>query len=196
MRTSVANKKVALSALGEQMQIIQDANATRARNPRFYFVHAITKPRFLTKMRHQKSGIPCSECNYVGSKMQKQIQDKRKNAIFCAFWTQHSCCCILVLSTFVHRGLKVRLFCSPKWQQHVIVICVGFYGMLLSFVTTLQQDSKDSRNHRTESPIFDAHFWSETGFRARMNEIKIGDSVLWQQHADPEIPDLKMLIRA
>jgi hypothetical protein len=32
---------------------------TRARNPRFYFVHARiagTKPRFLTKMRHQKIG--------------------------------------------------------------------------------------------------------------------------------------------
>ncbi len=38
-------------------------DTTRARNPRFYFVHARiagTKPRFLTKMRHQKSGIPCS----------------------------------------------------------------------------------------------------------------------------------------
>ncbi len=32
----------------------------RARNPRFYFVHVSTKPRFLTKKRHQKSGIPCS----------------------------------------------------------------------------------------------------------------------------------------
>jgi hypothetical protein len=32
---------------------------SRARNPRFYFVHARiagTKPRFLTKMRHQKIG--------------------------------------------------------------------------------------------------------------------------------------------
>ena len=33
---------------------------TRARNPRFYFVHAGTKPRFLTQNGHQKSGIPCS----------------------------------------------------------------------------------------------------------------------------------------
>ncbi len=32
----------------------------RARNPRFYFVHAGTKPSFMTKMGHQKSGIPCS----------------------------------------------------------------------------------------------------------------------------------------
>ncbi len=32
----------------------------RARNHRFYFVHAGTKPRFLTKKGHQKSGIPCS----------------------------------------------------------------------------------------------------------------------------------------
>jgi hypothetical protein len=31
-----------------------------ARNPRFNFVHANTKPRFLTKMRHPKSGIQCS----------------------------------------------------------------------------------------------------------------------------------------
>jgi hypothetical protein len=30
---------------------------SRARNPRFYFVHAGTKPRFLTKKGHQKSGI-------------------------------------------------------------------------------------------------------------------------------------------
>ncbi len=33
---------------------------SRARNPRFYFVHAGTKPRFLTKKGHPKSGIPCS----------------------------------------------------------------------------------------------------------------------------------------
>jgi hypothetical protein len=33
----------------------------RARNPRFYFVHAGAKPRFLTKKGHQKSGIPCSD---------------------------------------------------------------------------------------------------------------------------------------
>jgi hypothetical protein len=36
---------------------------TRARNPRFYFVHARiagTKPIFWPKKRHQKSGIPCS----------------------------------------------------------------------------------------------------------------------------------------
>ncbi len=33
---------------------------TRALNPRFCLVHASTKPRFLTKMMHQKSGIPCS----------------------------------------------------------------------------------------------------------------------------------------
>ncbi len=32
----------------------------RARNPRFYFVHAGTKPRFLTINGHQESGIPCS----------------------------------------------------------------------------------------------------------------------------------------
>jgi hypothetical protein len=31
-----------------------------ALNPRFYFVHASTKPRFLTKMMHLKSGIPGS----------------------------------------------------------------------------------------------------------------------------------------
>jgi hypothetical protein len=36
--------------------------ANRARNPRFNFVHAGTKPRFLTKNGHQKSGIPCSAC--------------------------------------------------------------------------------------------------------------------------------------
>ncbi len=33
---------------------------TRARNPRFYFVHADAKPRFLIKKGHQKSGIPCA----------------------------------------------------------------------------------------------------------------------------------------
>jgi hypothetical protein len=36
---------------------------SRSRNPRFYFVHARiagTKPRFLTKMMRQKSGIQCS----------------------------------------------------------------------------------------------------------------------------------------
>ncbi len=32
----------------------------RARNHRFYCVHEGTKPRFLTKKAHQKSGIPCS----------------------------------------------------------------------------------------------------------------------------------------
>jgi hypothetical protein len=40
-------------------------HAIRARNPRFYFVHAGTKPRFLTKKRHQKSGIQCSACNDI-----------------------------------------------------------------------------------------------------------------------------------
>jgi hypothetical protein len=33
---------------------------SRARNPRFYFVHASTKPRFLTKKEASKSGISCS----------------------------------------------------------------------------------------------------------------------------------------
>jgi hypothetical protein len=33
---------------------------TRARNPRFYFVHTVTKPSFLTKKGREKSGIPCS----------------------------------------------------------------------------------------------------------------------------------------
>jgi hypothetical protein len=33
----------------------------RARNPRFYFVHTGTKPGFMTKKGHQKSGIPCSD---------------------------------------------------------------------------------------------------------------------------------------
>jgi hypothetical protein len=36
--------------------------ASRARNPRFYFVHVGTKPGFRTKNGHQKSGIPCSGC--------------------------------------------------------------------------------------------------------------------------------------
>jgi hypothetical protein len=31
---------------------------TRARNPRFYFVHAGTKPRFLAKNGHQKDLEP------------------------------------------------------------------------------------------------------------------------------------------
>jgi hypothetical protein len=42
--------------------------AHRARNPRFYFVHARiagTKPRFLTKKMQQKSGIPCSASTYA-----------------------------------------------------------------------------------------------------------------------------------
>jgi hypothetical protein len=38
----------------------REALDPRARNPRFYFVHAGTKPRFMTKKGHQKSGIPCS----------------------------------------------------------------------------------------------------------------------------------------
>ncbi len=36
----------------------------RARNPRFYFVNAGTKPRFLTKKGHQQSGIPCSASHH------------------------------------------------------------------------------------------------------------------------------------
>jgi hypothetical protein len=31
--------------------------------PDFYFVHAGTKPRFMTKKGHQKSGILCSDWN-------------------------------------------------------------------------------------------------------------------------------------
>ncbi len=45
--------------------------AFSSRNPRFYFVHARiagTKPRFLTKMRHPKSGIPCYGCVCIGVK--------------------------------------------------------------------------------------------------------------------------------
>ncbi len=54
------------SSLGEHKSrkrfrwVVLEALSSRARNPRFYFVHASTKPRFLAKMRHQKSGIPCS----------------------------------------------------------------------------------------------------------------------------------------
>jgi hypothetical protein len=46
------------------------AFVSRARNPRFYFVHVGTKPRFLTKKGPQKSGIPCSVCIFV-----KSLQD-------------------------------------------------------------------------------------------------------------------------
>jgi hypothetical protein len=35
-------------------------HTTRSRNPRFYFVHAGTTPRFLTKKGPQKYGIQCS----------------------------------------------------------------------------------------------------------------------------------------
>jgi hypothetical protein len=63
--------------------------------------------------------------------------------------------------------------------------CVGFSGMLLSFVTTLQDDTKDSNNmwcdvlmQSTESPIFDASFGSENGVSCSHERHKIGDSVL------------------
>jgi hypothetical protein len=45
--------------LQDGFTIIQ-THASRTQNLRFYFVHASTKPRFLAKKRHQKSGIPCS----------------------------------------------------------------------------------------------------------------------------------------
>jgi hypothetical protein len=35
----------------------------------------------------------------------------------------------------------------------------------------------------TESPIFDAHFWSENGVSSRYERNKIGDSVLWHRIA-------------
>jgi hypothetical protein len=67
---------------------------SRARNPRFYFVHAGTKPRFLTKKGHPKSGIPCSgrviacvcsfvspSCKYV-TKIQTHRSEK-SNASSC-----------------------------------------------------------------------------------------------------------------
>ena len=57
----------------------------RARNPRFYFVHAGTKPSFLTKMGHQKSGIPCSAsyvatifCNHLAKLLQKIIASHKQ----------------------------------------------------------------------------------------------------------------------
>ncbi len=37
-----------------------DMTTMRCTESPIYFVHASSKPRFLTKMRHQKSGIPCS----------------------------------------------------------------------------------------------------------------------------------------
>jgi hypothetical protein len=45
--------------------------ACRALNPRFYFVHAGTKPRFLTQMGPPKSGIPCSGCISPGFRSPK-----------------------------------------------------------------------------------------------------------------------------
>jgi hypothetical protein len=69
----------------------------------------------------------------------------------------------------------------------------------------------------TESPIFDAPFWSENWVSCPHERNKIGDSVLWLHHCpyragtcraipsrpasgglqpDPEIPDWEMFIRA
>jgi hypothetical protein len=60
---------------------------TRARNPRFYFVHAGTKPRFLTQNGHQKSGIPsqfpCSDTN--ASIRRKRTTHRRVVACVCIF---------------------------------------------------------------------------------------------------------------
>jgi hypothetical protein len=73
---------------------------SRALNPRFYFVHAGTKPRFLTKMRHQKSGIPCSvsscACVFVSpscncfTKIQTHQSEKRQRI------GMSSCACVFV----------------------------------------------------------------------------------------------------
>jgi hypothetical protein len=49
---------------------IESVAHLRARNPRFYFVHAGTKTHFLTKNGHQKSGIPCSGTSSSTSRQQ------------------------------------------------------------------------------------------------------------------------------
>ncbi len=76
----------------------------------------------------------------------------------CAFWTQHSCIGILVLSTFVHRWLKVRLFCSPHCLQD------GFTKHTHDMETVLVP----------RLPIY--RLCLQTAFRARMSIVKSGIS--------------------
>ncbi len=96
---------------------LQKIVATRARNPRFYFVHAGTKPRFLTKKWHQKSGIPCSGSNcdvmcwFSGMLLSfvTTLQDDYKINMWCdvlVFW-------------------DATIFCNnlARWLQNMVATC-------------------------------------------------------------------------
>ncbi len=77
------------------------------------------------------------------------------------------------------------IFCNnfARWLQKIAACwCVGFLGcsyLFNHFARWLQKIVACDVMQSTESPIFDALFGHKTGFRAGMNEIKIGDSVLW-----------------
>jgi hypothetical protein len=68
--SSMGELKCLYQQVGNELATSTATVYIRARNPRFYFVHASTKPRFLTKMGHPKSGIPCSGIHSVQARKQ------------------------------------------------------------------------------------------------------------------------------
>jgi hypothetical protein len=119
----------------------------RSRNPRFYFVHAGTKPRSLTKKGHEKSGIPCSVLEGRTTKDEIRIFE----ALFKGASTQ-----------FGPRTMEKMLRKS------------GF-RLLLSDLPT-------SSFGRVKLPC--------NAFR------RMYYTVIYTHTSDPEIPDLKMIMRA
>ncbi len=82
---------------------------TRARNPRFYFVHAGTKPRFLTKNGHQNRGFRALVCTIAICHPPMQFRLILVLSPYSARWAKS---CESLFPTFKARRLRDRKDCS------------------------------------------------------------------------------------
>jgi hypothetical protein len=98
-------------------------HAIRARNPRFYFVHASTKPRFLTKMRRQKSGIPCYARN-----------DMTMRLYLCK-----------IFARWVYKNTNARNDMTMRWFLSALCVCI--------FVKYLQDGADKNTNARNDDAL-------------------------------------------
>ncbi len=92
---------------------------TRARNPRFYFAHAGTKPRFLTKKGIKNREFRAMRCTIadisVANKKSRTFSPRRETGptihlqkFRCNDQMTHSCVCFCKMETFVGQILEME----------------------------------------------------------------------------------------